>query len=182
VRWQANVFHNQVNRFIYGDYPGTTDTHTGYAVRQFIQADATLKGAEADVTYNWRQPGFSFRGFTDTTHGTLDAGGSLPLQAATRVGVEGAHATGPWRTGVSLIHAWRQTRLAAFEVAPTPGYNQLDASLSYRQNWAGSDLTWFLQGRNLLNQDIRYSTTVETLRVYGPQPGRSVVVGARLAL
>jgi iron complex outermembrane receptor protein len=83
---------------------------------------------------------------------------------------------------LSLIHAWRQTRLAAFEVAPTPGYNQLDASLSYRQKLSGSEMTWFLQGRNLLNQDIRYSTTVEALRMYGPQPGRSVLVGARLSM
>ena len=181
VRWQATVFHNQVNHYIYGYYPGIT-TPEGYAVRQFVQADATLKGAEAEVTYNWRQPGWSVRSFTDTSRGTLDAGGSLPLQAATRLGVEGAYATGPWRTSVSMIHAWRQTRLAAFEVAPTPGYNLLDASLSYRQKLSGTDLTWFVQGRNLLNQDIRYSTTVEALRVYGPQPGRSVLVGARLAM
>ena len=68
-------------------------------------------------------------------------------------------------------------------MAPTPAYNQLDALLSYRQTCSGSDLTWFLQGRNLLNQDIRYSTTVEALRVvYGPQPGRSVLLGARLAM
>jgi iron complex outermembrane receptor protein len=187
VQWQAQVFHNQVNQYIYGNYPGTTYVPPGstepiYAVRQFTQGDATLQGVEAQATYNWRQPGWSLRGFADNSRGRLDAGGSLPLQAATRLGVEGAYATGPWRSSVSLIHAWRQTRLASFEVAPTPAYNQLDASLSYRQTWSGSDLTWFLQGRNLLNQDIRYSTTVEALRVYGPQPGRSVLLGARLAM
>ena len=181
VRWQTQVFHNQVSHYIYGYYPGTSEPG-GYAVRQFVQANATLQGLEADVTYNWRQSGFSARGFTDTSRGTLDAGGALPLQATTRLGVEGAYAVGAWRTSTSLIHAWRQTRLAAFEVAPTPGYQQWDASLSYRQKFSNSDLTWFVQGRNLLNQDIRYSTTVEALRLYGPQPGRSVLVGARLAL
>lgn len=181
VRWQAVVFHNQVRNYIYGLYPDMP-AEAGYAVRQFVQADAILKGLEADITYNWRQSGFSARAFTDTSRGALRSGGSLPLQAATRLGVEAAYATGPWRTSVSLIHAWRQTRLAAFEVAPTPGYHQLDASLSYRQTFSGSDVTWFMQGRNLLNQDIRYSTTVEALRLYGPQPGRSLLVGARLAM
>jgi iron complex outermembrane receptor protein len=184
VRWQATVFHNQVHNYIYGYYPGTTETRDSvpYALRQFAQADVTLRGVEADITYNWRQPGWSARGFTDASRGVFDAGGSLPLQAATRFGLEGAYATGPWRTSVSLIHAWRQTRLAAFEVAPTPGYNQLDASLSYQQKFSSSDVTWFAQGRNLLNQDIRYSTTVEALRLYGPQPGRSLMLGARLAM
>lgn len=181
VRWQANVFHNQVRNYIYGDYPNIPQEN-GYAVRQFVQADATLKGLEAEITYNWRQPGISARAFTDTSRGTLDSGGALPLQAATRLGVEGAYATGPWRTALSLMHAWRQTRLAIFETASTPGYNGVDASLSYRQALANSDVTWFVQGRNLLNQDIRYSTTVEALRLYGPQPGRSVMVGARLAM
>lgn len=184
VRWQATVFHNQVHNYIYGVYPGVTETRGDmtFDVRQFAQADVTLRGAEADITYNWRQPGWSARAFTDFSRGSLDAGGSLPLQAATRLGWEGAYATGPWRTHVSLIHARRQSRLASFEVASTPGYNQLDAGLSYQHKLSGSDVTWFAQGRNLLNQDIRYASTVEALRLYGPQPGRSLLLGARLAM
>jgi iron complex outermembrane receptor protein len=40
-------------------------------------------------------------------------------------------------------------------------------------------LTWFVMAKNLLNQDIRLSTSVlkETL----PQPGRNVLAGLRVS-
>lgn len=182
VRWRADVFQNQVSNYIYGAYPGAVDTNTGYQVRQFVQADATIRGAEAELTYNWRQPGWSGRTFFDTSRGTLDGGGVLPLQAATRWGVEGAYSLGHWRSSATVIHALQQTQLASFESAPTPQYTRLDAGLSYRDRFMGQDVTWYLQGRNLLNEDIRYSTTVEALRLYAPQMGRSFIIGARFAL
>ena len=83
VRWRANLFQNQVKNFIYGAYPGLIDTNSGNQVRQFTQADATIRGAEAELTYNWHQPGYSTRGFADPSQGTLGGGGNLPLQAAT---------------------------------------------------------------------------------------------------
>ena len=42
-----------------------------------------------------------------------------------------------------------------------------------------SDLDWYVMAKNLLNQDIRYSTTVETLRLYAPQAARSVSGGVK---
>ena len=182
VQWRADVFQNQVSNYIYGTYPGEVDSTTGYQVRQFVQADATIRGAEAELTYNWHQPGYSARTFFDTARGTLDAGGSLPLQAATRLGVEGAYAQGAWRSSLSVIHALQQTQLASFETDPTPEYTQVDAAFSLRDKFMGQDVTWYLQGRNLLNEDIRYSTTVEALRLYAPQMGRSLIIGARFAL
>lgn len=182
VQWRANVFENQVSNYIYGTYPGTVDATTGYQVRQFVQADATLRGAEAELTYNWHQPGYSSRLFFDTARGTLDAGGNLPLQAATRLGVEGAYAHGAWRSSLSVTHALQQTQLASFETDPTPEYTQVDAAWSLRDRFMGQEVTWYLQGRNLLNEDIRYSTTVEALRLYAPQMGRSLILGARFAL
>ena len=60
---------------------------------------------------------------------------------------------------------------------PTAGYTLVDASLSYRQAWGDADLTWFLVARNLLDQDIRLSTSL--LKDYVPQPGRNLMVGVR---
>ena len=104
------------------------------------------------------------------------------MQAATRVGVEGAYAHGAWRSSLSVTHALQQTQLASFETDPTPEYTQVDAAWSLRDRFMGQDVTWYLQGRNLLNEDIRYSTTVEALRLYAPQMGRSLILGARFAL
>ncbi|MFX5522241.1 hypothetical protein ABTD78_23520, partial [Acinetobacter baumannii] len=68
--------------------------------------------------------------------------------------------TGPWASGVKVLRAQKQDRLASFETYETPSYTQLDANLSYTQRLNGVKLTWFALARNLLNQDIRLSTSV----------------------
>ena len=80
---------------------------------------------------------------------------------------------------MSLLRALRQERLASFESSATPGYTQLDASLAYTQNLGRYDVTWFMVAKNLLNQDIRFSTSV--LKDLAPQPGRNLMVGVRTA-
>ncbi|RZL07828.1 MAG: TonB-dependent receptor, partial [Rubrivivax sp.] len=54
---------------------------------------------------------------------------------------------------------------------------QLDANLSYTQRINSQDVTWFLLARNLLDEDIRLSTSV--LKDVTPLPGRHFIVGVR---
>lgn len=182
LRWKANVFHNRVKDFIYGQLTGNLLDDEGLPgdelnERVFAQADATIRGAEAEVSHNLRGEGLSWRGFADTSRGSLDQGGSsLPLQPATRVGAELGFRQGPWRSQASLVHAKAQDRLSAGETR-TPSYQQLDASLSYVQKVGGADLTWFVLARNLLDEDIRLSTSV--LKDVAPLPGRNLIVGVR---
>jgi iron complex outermembrane receptor protein len=42
-----------------------------------------------------------------------------------------------------------------------------------------ADLTWFIIGKNLLDKDIRISTSV--LKDIAPLPGRNITVGVRAA-
>lgn len=181
VRWKANLFQNQVKNFIYGQITGNTYDEDGtpggdFRERLFSQGDATIRGAEAEVSYNLRGEGLSLRGFADTSRGTLDQGGSLPLQPSTRVGADIGFKQGPWRTGASVVHAQAQDRLAASETR-TPSYTQLDASLSYVQRIGSNDVTWFALAKNLLDEDIRVSTSV--LKDVSPLPGRQIVLGVR---
>ncbi len=182
VRWKANVFHNRVKDFVYGQLTGNLLDDEGLpgdelSERVFGQADATIRGAEAEVSYNLHGQGLSLRAFADRSRGRLDeGGGSLPLQPATRVGADIGWRQRPWRTGASVIHAQSQDRLAASETR-TPSYTQLDASLSYTQRVNRQDVTWFLLARNLLDEDIRLSTSV--LKDVTPLPGRSLIVGVR---
>lgn len=193
VRWKVNLFQNNVRNFIYGSMSDRFCAEDGDCVRDsdskydpsvyssrerlFQQQDATIRGAEAEVTYNWRGEGVSLRAFADTSRGTFDAGGNLPLQPATRVGGEISYKQGPLHTGASLIHGFRQDRLASFETTETPAYTQLDAHLSYTQRMSGYDLTWFAVAKNLLNQDIRVSTSL--LKDVAPLPGRNFMIGVR---
>ena len=59
----------------------------------------------------------------------------------------------------------------------TAGYTRVDASLSYTQRYGSQELTWFVLGKNLLDQDIRLSTSV--LKDLAPAPGRNIILGLR---
>lgn len=182
VRWKANLFQNKIKNFIFGDITGNMLDEAGnpggpFNERIFGQADAKIRGAEAEISYNLRGQGPSVRVFTDTSRGTFDNDGSLPLQPATRIGVDLGYKRGQWRSGMTLLRARSQDRLAAFETTPTPGYTQLDANLSYTQRFGTKEVTWFALGKNLLNQDIRYSTSL--LKDVAPLPGRNLIVGVR---
>lgn len=182
VRWKGNVFLNQVKDFVYGNINGNLvdeEGNPGDELREriFEQADASVRGAEAEVTYNQHGQGMTARLFADTSRGKLDSGASLPLQPATRVGFDVGYRKGSVRSGVSLVHGLRQDRLAAFEDTATPSYLQLNANLSYTQRFGQHDVTWFLLAKNLLNEDIRLSTSV--LKDVAPLPGRNFVFGMR---
>ncbi len=182
LRWKANAYRNNVSDFIYGRIGGGLVDEEGnpgdeLRLRSFEQADAHIRGAEAEVTYNQTGAGWSGRLFADTSRGKLDAGGSLPLQPADRIGASIGYREGDWRGGLSLVHARGQDRLAASETAATPAYNQLNANVSYTQHLASTDLTWFLLAKNLLDEDIRVSTSV--LKDIAPLPGRNFVFGVR---
>lgn len=182
LQGKANFYLNKFNNYIYGNYTGASATGEGYNQFPVVvtqQANATIRGMEAELTHNWKQPGVSSRVFTDASWGVFDAGGNLPLQPAPRVGAEVGYQINKWRMNTTLIHAYTQTRLASFEIGPTPSYNLLNASVSYSQKLNHINWTAYLRLTNLLNQDIRYATTPETIRLYAPQMGRSAMIGIK---
>jgi iron complex outermembrane receptor protein len=184
LRWKANLFHNQVKNYVYGRSAGTVDENGAadpggeFTQRFWSQGDATIHGAEAEISYNEQGSGWSWRAFADTSRGRLDDAGNLPLQPTTRYGGNLGYRSGPWRSGLSVVHAQRQDRLAAFEDFAAPAYTQLDADLSYTQRAASAmPVTWFVLLKNLLNDDIRLSTSI--LADEAPLPGRDLIVGVR---
>lgn len=180
LRWKANVFQNKVKNFVYGSLSEpATDPDMAFD-RTFTQADATLRGAEAELSYNYYDPGWFGRVFADTTRGTLDNLGNLPLQPTTRKGLSFGYQDAQWRSSLSVLHADRHTRIASSSISqetPTSAYTRVDASINYVQRYGTTDVTWFLLARNLLNEEIRLSTSL--LKDYVPQPGRNFIVGLR---
>jgi iron complex outermembrane receptor protein len=186
LRWKANLFRNNVSDFIYGHITGLTLDEEGnpgagpdYPFRQrlFQQAPAHVQGAEAEMTWNASGMGWNGRLFADGSRGKLDSGENLPLQPADRFGASIGYRQASYRAGLSFTHARGQDRLAGFETTPTPGYKLVDANLSYTQKLASTDLTWFLLAKNLLNEEIRLSTSL--LKDISPLPGRNFVFGVR---
>lgn len=183
IQWKTNLFQNKVKNYIYGmtggqvDDDGVLDPAGEFTLRNWSQANATIRGAEAEVTYNQRGDGFSGRVFADTSRGKLDDLGNLPLQPTTRYGASIGYQKADWRTGLQVVHAQAQDRLASFETFKTPAYTQVDANVSYTQRFNAYKLTWFALVKNMFNQDIRYSTSF--LKADVPTQGRNLVVGVR---
>jgi iron complex outermembrane receptor protein len=182
VRGKASIYVNKFNNYIYGNYiSGESAGDDNFSVVVAQQAAATIKGAEAELTYNWNQFGSGARLFADASQGSFDAGGNLPLQPAPRVGLQLAQQKNKWLANASYTYSFEQNRLASWEVGPTPSYNLLNAGLSYTEKVNKISWTGYLNLRNLLNEQIRFATTPMAVRLYAPQPGRSMMVGIRAA-
>jgi len=184
LRGKASVYANRFNNYIYGYYTGNSISNggqegDGFNVVTAQQAAATIKGIEGELTYNWREPGLGGRVFGDASQGSFDAGGNLPLQPAPRLGAELAHQRNGWLTNATYIYSYQQNRLASWEQGPAPSYNLLNAGVSYTERVRDVNWTVYLNLKNLLNEQIRYATTPMAVRLYAPQPGRSVMLGLR---
>lgn len=179
MRAKASVYANRFNNYIYGYYTGQSVSTTGFSVVEAQQAAATIKGVEGELTYNWREHGLGGRVFGDASQGTFDAGGNLPLQPAPRLGAEIAHQQNGWLTNATYIYSYQQNKLASWEQGPAPSYNLLNAGISYTEKIKDVNWTVYMNLKNLLNEQIRYATTPMAVRLYTPQPGRSLMVGLR---
>jgi iron complex outermembrane recepter protein len=185
IRGKLNVYANKFKNYIYGYYydstPGTgiTGGDDNFSVVQAQQAAATIKGVEGELTHNWGNVGSGARLFADASQGSFDAGGNLPLQPAPRIGLQVAHQKNGWLANASYTYSFQQNRLATWEVGPTPSYNLLNAGLSYTEKVNKISWTGYMMLKNILNDDIRYATTPMAVRLYAPQPGRSLMVGVR---
>jgi len=180
IRSKASVYANRFNNYIYGYFTGqSVPAVENFSVVVAQQAAATIKGIEGELTYNWRQHGIGGRVFGDASQGTFDAGGNLPLQPAPRLGAELAHQHNGWLTNATYIYSYQQNKLASWEQGPAPSYNLLNAGISYTEKIKDVNWTLYMNLKNLLNEQIRYATTPMAVRLYAPQPGRSLMVGLR---
>ncbi len=184
IQWKFNVFVNQVADYVYGQVDGVKvneegelDDSSEFTQRHWLQAGATIRGGEAELSYNQYGEGFSARAFADTSRGSLDQRGSLPLQPANRFGLDFGYREGGWRNSLTILRAQKQERLAASENFVTPGFTKVDVNVTYTHPYQNVQLTWFAQVRNLLNQDIRLATSL--LKETVPQSARSLIVGVR---
>jgi iron complex outermembrane receptor protein len=182
IRSKASIYRNQFTNYIYGFYTGSySQANQNFSVVQASQANASIRGAEGEFSYNWNQTGVGARIFGDVSQGTFNSGGNLPLQPAPRLGSELAYQRNGWLSSATYIYSYQQNRLASWEIGPTLSYNLLNANLSYTERIGKVNWTGYLVMKNLLNEEIRYATTPMSVRLYAPQPGRSLLLGIRAA-
>lgn len=198
--WNASfsVFNNQIDNYVFEQFTdlvvsdGAFITAQAYAqhvanmgepqeesdglpVIIFAQQDARLYGYEAQVDWHlndeWR-----WEIFTDFTRAKLDSGGNVPRIPPMRVGSSVHYESGNWHAEVEAIKNSKQDKIASYETS-TNGYTILSASANYYLDWDAVDMTIYVKGDNLTNQEGRVHSSY--LKDEAPLPGRSVSVGIR---
>ncbi len=160
-----------------------TQAEIDAALQQFNyqQVQARFYGLEGQVTLPVHESGGNLwtlslqADYVNARDTTNDQ--PLPLIPPVRVGATVGYERDRFSASLGGLFAAAQTRVPA-NITETPGWANVFATAAYRlQRIAGIDFEAFLRGNNLLDQDIRYSTSY--LKDLAPLGRRSVVVGLR---
>jgi len=187
LRLDATGYYTRYTGFIYRNYTGLTcddgfaSCGTGTDNRQIVyqQQNATFYGAEIIGQVDLVPVGNGFAGIEaqfDFVRAQFDDGTNVPRIPPYRVGGGVYLRADGWFARVNLLHAFSHEATARFETS-TPGYDDLRAELSYTKAvdpavYGASAITLGVQGRNLLDADIRNSTSFKKDEIL--LPGRNV--------
>ena len=175
------VYADRFDDYIYQENTG--EEEDGLPVRLWSQQDADFVGAELELRYDighYDSGHWWVFGLFDYVDGELADGHNVPLMPPMRIGGGLDWHRGAWQANLTWIHADDHSDVADYET-PTPGYDLLNAELTWRLPFIeGTEWDLFLKGHNLLDEDIRNSTSY--LKDQAPQIGRNFVLGLRFAL
>jgi len=191
MKWKTNFFYNRFNNYIFFrsddvdgngladrvDEVGVLDPNGEFLVQNIAQTGATFYGVEAEIIFSLKPKTLGLRLFTDYVRARLDKNGNVPRTTPQRFGLEFNHRVGPWAFNLTTIYVLRQNRRAKLETS-TPDYTLVNVNASYLIKATKSvGITVFLQGKNLLNEEIRVHTSF--LKDFVPRPGRALIAGIR---
>jgi iron complex outermembrane recepter protein len=146
------------------------------------QADATFKGFEAQTIFPFMQNQYGALDLTlfgDYTRGTFNHGSDVPRMPPLRYGLQLNYEKDEFSTNARLTRGEAQT-LPGENETETDSYLLLNIGAQYRlEDIQDADILFFAKGKNLLDENIRNSTSY--LRNFAPEPGRSGEIGIRIS-
>ncbi|WP_299594363.1 TonB-dependent receptor [uncultured Microbulbifer sp.] len=205
ARIEANVFYNHIADYIYAANTGEFDEDSEFAIYGYTNRDAVFYGAEVSARFPFTGGHYvelfgdsvraSFTGDLALHHDehdeheeeheadhdheheeVTDYRRSVPRMPPLRVGLAFGGDYSQWNWELRTTKAAAQERAGSFE-EETEGYTRMDLSARYNLNLGGTDAVVFASARNLLDEEIRNSTSL--LRDFAPEAGRSVEAGIR---
>jgi iron complex outermembrane receptor protein len=146
------------------------------------QAGATFKGFEAQLTFPLLENKYGVVDlslFSDYTRGTFNTGGDVPRMPPLRYGLQLSYEKNNFSSNARLTRGEAQTNAGANETS-SPSYLLLNLGTQYHiASIADADIMLFANAKNLLNENIRNSTSY--LRNFAPEAGRSAELGIRVS-
>ena len=157
------------------------DEVEGFPVFVFSQDGADFIGGEiyAELDLDTDLAEIGLRGSVDYVEGELDSGVDIPLLPPLTFNAQADADFGLITADAALTVAADQDDPGPGQL-PTDGYTRLDLGAGVDlASFIGADAEVFVQVRNLLDSEIRYSTSV--LKDVAPAPGRNWRAGLRLS-
>ena len=195
VGFVFNAFYNQVDNYYFQEETGLFaesghdhdhgeeghgeeghDEHSDeLPVYLFGSADAILHGFELQVAWQTTD-NLKLDFFADYVKARLKDGGALPRTSPMRVGSHVAYTLDNIRADLDITHFAKQDDISTFETE-TDGYTLVDASITYDIPLGDIDLSVYLSGENLTDEEARVHTSF--LKDIAPRPGRNFAFGVR---
>jgi iron complex outermembrane receptor protein len=182
----TGIFRNPEDRSVAPGPEPFIDPDTGEEItpmQQFNygQVKARFYGFEAQVGFPvWREGAnlVTMKLQADYVNATdRDSDQPLPFIPPLRFGASFTYERDGLTATLGALFASSQDRVAQFQTT-TPGYTNLYLNASYRWLFTpGTELEVFVQGMNLLDDTIRYSTS--SLKDIAPAGARAVMAGVR---
>ena len=195
VGFVFNAFYNQVDNYYFQEETGLfaesghdhdhgeeghgEEGHDEYSdelpVYLFGSADAILHGFELQVAWQTTD-NLKLDFFADYVKARLKDGGALPRTSPMRVGSHVAYTLDNFRADLDITYFAKQDDISTFETE-TDGYTLVDASITYDIPLGDIDLSVYLSGENLTDEEARVHTSF--LKDIAPRPGRNFAFGVR---
>lgn len=180
VTGEVSLFLNRFDGYIYEEATGAEAD--GLPVFAFVQRDAGLYGAEAEVVFHLHEAKESLtdlRVFADSVRATNTSDDTpLPRTTPVRFGAGFDWRRGPWSFSAEWRRVQGQDRLAPRETA-TPAYDLVGLAGAWRFDAGRAHGEVFVRGSNLLDETARVHASF--LKDVAPLPGRNLTAGVRLA-
>lgn len=183
LTWSITAFVTNYDDFIYLSDAGAEDPVEELPIFRWSQRDADFGGVEAEVFAPVAQLGegeLDLRLFTDFVRAELAGGEKVPRIPPLRYGARLSYHAERFSAGIEATRYDKQDDVAPFET-PTGGHTLVAVDLDWTVPTRGEfDVSLFLRGSNLLDEDARRHSSV--VKDFVPLPGRNFAFGVRVAL
>jgi iron complex outermembrane receptor protein len=172
-----SLFYNDVHDFIYLADSDTLVDDTQVAF--YRQQAAVFKGAEFEITWHSSVNDiehWELGLFGDAVRAEFDDGEWVPRTPPQRLGAEVGFVSVMWSARLRWTEAADQDRVFVNETE-TEGYSLVTLYADYHMPLAEQELTLFIKGNNLLDEEIRQSSSF--IKDVAPDAGRGVEGGIR---
>lgn len=178
VTGELSAYRNEIDDYIFLDLSG--EEFEEQPIARYLARDAVFTGLEGRVSFDLLETDagtLAFGLFGDLVNAEFDAGGNVPRIPPAKLGAELRYFGPSWTMHLHATRAFDQDDAGDLEL-PTEAYTSVSLYADYHWLLAGdSELTVFLKGDNLLDEQIRNHASL--LKHYAPEPGRGFRLGVR---